>query len=832
MLAFILGHVVTQANTPGIAVNKERVSIGSGSLTISSPTPTGFRFVSSTGGADGSVMATYVSDGATWTRWFQPEGAGRVKVWEVVKNKASGVRARLIVSFGPTGSSPAKDWMEPSAGWISAKGLAIALDSSETTPPRFAASRTALSIGMVSSEGGATSLPREARWSGTLFLGEEAARSASRSAWENFGAPLAASSLPQSVPFAYSAHSVYSFGVQGEEEGEQASKAEDEEGPWWTGKIGDDEVGCPNVEDVDWGRGQDSMRAAWGMMWWGKKLGFEEWRERAEQLVHLTLARPTRNNVLATSFSPERKKWRYDSSIDPYHTAYWLVRWCEDFGFDKAEETREAALKVATQVDKASFAMSDWSKAFAAGHKVNWDERLRFLDAASRMKALDSHSHEHAVLALKQCRAVATKIGAAGLFADIAPADHIAEAILLGRDPLMRAVMQACRNQRLTGGDWAHPVGQIDGDDLVGTSVSLMRVGAALQDRALFERGVLALKADLWKFFDPFGTLNKVFPNPDVPFCTTQIGERRGKALERVHGFEHGEGQLAANLAEAVSEFGGAYRSGAGWSVGFDGCRFGPEGSLISSFGLNRTPFAGEQKVEVVTEGRQREEELAAKLPSVSRIELVYRNGRPYVEAVVSQAGAGAGSASGQFSAGNWSAKATISARGFEAPASQATLASVPVRFDGVIGEKPVACGPVWLSTQPPSVDQMGERGWSREPGQPPVYFPSLRRSGQTVLSTADDGTSQAKQQLKGLITSAPFFPNGGSIQFSLLPSTSSGLVVELRDSQTNELLESAKPGKSVKEIRWQLASHGGRSLCIKLVDRSKTGSVGIYRLR
>ena len=66
-------------------------------------------------------------------------------------------------------------------------------------------------------------------------------------------------------------------------------------------------------------------------MWWGTKLQQHDWKERAQELLNLTLAAPVvEGGFHAERFMHEPVKWGNSSGlITDAETAYWYLRWLE-----------------------------------------------------------------------------------------------------------------------------------------------------------------------------------------------------------------------------------------------------------------------------------------------------------------------------------------------------------------------------------------------------------------------------------------------------------------------------------------------------------------------
>jgi hypothetical protein len=152
------------------------------------------------------------------------------------------------------------------------------------------------------------------------------------SMWNRYGHRYLDKILPQAMPFADYASYCY-----------PASFAEKQTGGWFERTI-DGHVcgGLPSGWGLDqgwvsWQSWFCQIRSAWGIRWWGKKLGKSEWVDKSDKMLNLALAAPMHDGACPTTYESRTGEWK-GSLITPSDACYydltniawkgiWLLRW-------------------------------------------------------------------------------------------------------------------------------------------------------------------------------------------------------------------------------------------------------------------------------------------------------------------------------------------------------------------------------------------------------------------------------------------------------------------------------------------------------------------------
>ncbi|MBC8065753.1 MAG: hypothetical protein H7Y17_13055 [Chlorobia bacterium] len=161
--------------------------------------------------------------------------------------------------------------------------------------------------------------------------------------WDRYGHRYFDKVLPQAMPFEEYAKVCY-----------PAALNEKETGGWFEHELNGHIVGgMPS----GWGRAEgwvswqpwfNQLRSAWGMRWWGKKLGNKDWVEKADKMLNLALAAPASVGAVPTTYQSKTKTWK-GSLITPDPRCYydltnmawkgiWMLRWLEIEDCPRKEE--------------------------------------------------------------------------------------------------------------------------------------------------------------------------------------------------------------------------------------------------------------------------------------------------------------------------------------------------------------------------------------------------------------------------------------------------------------------------------------------------------------
>ena len=135
--------------------------------------------------------------------------------------------------------------------------------------------------------------------------------------WEKYGHGYLDKILPQAVPFEDYAKFCY-----------PAAFTEKETGGWFEKTI-DGQI-CGGLPS-GWGLGDGwvswqawfcQIRSAWGLRWWGKKLGNVDWVAKGDKMLNLALAAPMNGGACPTTFESKTGQWR-GSLITPSKDCYY-----------------------------------------------------------------------------------------------------------------------------------------------------------------------------------------------------------------------------------------------------------------------------------------------------------------------------------------------------------------------------------------------------------------------------------------------------------------------------------------------------------------------------
>ncbi|MBS1715716.1 MAG: hypothetical protein JST30_15415 [Armatimonadetes bacterium] len=88
---------------------------------------------------------------------------------------------------------------------------------------------------------------------------------------------------------------------------------------------------------VSWQPWFNNLRSAWGMRWWGRKLGEPDWVQKADKMLNLALAAPMKQGACPTTYQSREKTWkgslimpRKDCYYDLTNMAWkgvWMLEW-------------------------------------------------------------------------------------------------------------------------------------------------------------------------------------------------------------------------------------------------------------------------------------------------------------------------------------------------------------------------------------------------------------------------------------------------------------------------------------------------------------------------
>lgn len=514
--------------------------------------------------------------------------------------------------------------------------------------------------------------------------------------WKVYGSPLLKKGVPQTIPFHFYSRPIYTFSRQITPESQREQR---KDGVWWTGKVGENTLGAP----LSPGRVQlpEATRAAWGMRWWGQRLQQYDWNTKSDQLLNLVLAAPRSAGGLPDTCTLEELLW--DAPAPLYREgemAYWLVRWLESW----PDHARRA--DILAKVADALKACEQTTTLLATGRT---DPTLdltsaRFLARLSNSVAMPGELRDRARVCLAGAR-VGYEPGSTELMSYGPNFLYSLETGASDLGPLANIVSTYQWVFDLPETRTYNEAGQFAGTgygEVAEYAVGLLRAGAKLHRKDLFERGVAALKSGLNLLQESTLGANGVKLPAEIQNGMMAEGFSEGRFFwtDR-RSFETCEGQLMANFAEVAESFGGMYVDSTGWRVGIDGCYVNAQGAPISSLSSNPFPYSGEHKVEVVTEGQTRKTVEVTLVPSICRMEVVHEAGKVFLVAIPGplRNTDNAPKVSGEFTMVGkpWKAKGTLGLTGIQCPWPKDVKGS-SFKFVGKINGVPVSFGPVTIA--------------------------------------------------------------------------------------------------------------------------------------
>lgn len=108
---------------------------------------------------------------------------------------------------------------------------------------------------------------------------------------------------------------------------------------------------------VSWQCWFNQLRSAWGLRWWGKKLGNQDWVDKADKMLNLALAAPMKEGAVPTTYLSREKQWK-GSLIAPDARCYydltnmawkgiWMLRWLEFADCPRRQEIVDQVIAMA-----------------------------------------------------------------------------------------------------------------------------------------------------------------------------------------------------------------------------------------------------------------------------------------------------------------------------------------------------------------------------------------------------------------------------------------------------------------------------------------------------
>ncbi|HRK20999.1 MAG TPA: hypothetical protein PLX06_04295 [Fimbriimonadaceae bacterium] len=196
--------------------------------------------------------------------------------------------------------------------------------------------------------------------------------------WEKYGKKNFDKILPQVMPFADYAEYCYPRVF---EEAYGTNKI-----GWFEVEI--DGVMCGGIPSgwgfregwVSWQAWFNQIRSAWGLRWWGKKLGNADWVDKADKMLNLALAAPMDRGAVPTTYQSREKTWK-GSLITPSPDCYydltnmawkgiWLLRFLEFEDCPRREEILRQCREMADCMMRVQNADGSFPTWLSKEHKV------------------------------------------------------------------------------------------------------------------------------------------------------------------------------------------------------------------------------------------------------------------------------------------------------------------------------------------------------------------------------------------------------------------------------------------------------------------------------
>jgi hypothetical protein len=174
--------------------------------------------------------------------------------------------------------------------------------------------------------------------------------------WERYGRDYFDRVLPQAMPFEEYARACYPAALSGGRLPEGQDPKLPSEPGWFEHELdGHIVAGVPagwGYRDgwVSWQCWFNNLRSAWGLRWWGNRLGERDWVGKADKMLNLALAAPMDRGAIPTTYLSKTREWK-GTLIAPDPSCYydltnmawkgiWLLRWLE---FDDCPRRDEIA---------------------------------------------------------------------------------------------------------------------------------------------------------------------------------------------------------------------------------------------------------------------------------------------------------------------------------------------------------------------------------------------------------------------------------------------------------------------------------------------------------
>ncbi|HXH62418.1 MAG TPA: hypothetical protein VNI20_13810 [Fimbriimonadaceae bacterium] len=663
---------------------------------------------------------------------------------------------------------------------------------------------------------------------------------AERRLWEAYGLARSTKRFPQTTPFLYYTRPALDMERGGGEENEGGAE-EEIEGLWWETESGDEKLMAPKSSDnmMRLTADENAVRFAWALRYWGGKLKQYTWQNNGDAVINLLLRARDEDGRTTVAFNTKSARWQdapFDASAAA-QTARWKLRYVTDFPDYKEREaviaqvsSAESAIVGAPLTGLSALFLSEF-----AASKVVTDDAVKTRARDAVKKSLPRLKKE-AVSELQDKRTPS--------------ADTVATALLLARsgdngaatEVLQRAFLSQTVTQP-TNVVGTVTYGAFAGEHLATESQSaytddLLEACVLTGNERLAQRATAALRAPLGLYNHATLSISGVRLPDKILFYRSSpwFGEGASCEFGDWRGPADGIGQTLASIGEAMRKYGSLYTDKAGWSVGIDGVTLGPDGVVTSALSGNPFAFDGSfpysWRNDVTGETKDASEPPD---PFVIRSITLQSDGKKTeVLALPGFTVTDSRKLSGSFTFGDGTtADAQLLPTGFGAVVSRKALDAGGITFSGKYEDHRISAGPAYFSLGPPSADTAWPLGWRRIGELSDTAQASLTDSGETILSTADDGHGGSDMELTGRIESQVFVLDNNGLKFTMLGKADPNVSVQLIDARLSVPIATVKKTTDGSEpVIWELFSRVGALVYVRIVDDSKTGAVAIKSLR
>ena len=550
---------------------------------------------------------------------------------------------------------------------------------------------------------------------------------------------------------------------------------------------------------------ENALRAAWGLLAWGKEKRQTSWVARAESVAAVLVAKSPEGGFVGSVSTQNADESLPATLTDQATTALAALDFTKVApDSPSAKGLLERAVAVAHACKEADPMTTPMVALLARSRELGVDLLSDGTTASRANKALWATTTDETGARLDAVLEVARP--------DPAPYRKRVEALVTSTLRQQALWDRTSEPQAPTFGSFGDGFGTLP--DSPEIAVGLIRLGCLYQNREWIDRGAFGLRAMFGLWSASFGTAHLPVES-EVPFWRAAPGTSPGEFLPRTS-WEGAEGRYVALLRQAAESAGGYY-AGPGAPVGLDGCAVRPDGKPALTLAGASVPFFQD----FTERPRGAADGLVAKFltyPAISHWDVKFDNGKPIAFAspglsmpepsLVTKVQF---SANGRVSVGVAGAEG-FSARGVQFPAR----CEVSGTYDGIRFQS-VA----FLSYRPllkPS--DVFPFGWRRFGQASHVLVPSL-----PAVSTADNGSGAADASLVTTIVSKEVWSDGSVIDLQVAGTPDCSL--RLVDAKTGATVSVHHPQRDAF-TRLKLRAESGTWCRVELVDSSRTGWIAV----